>query len=69
MGRKAWPFAGSELAVKRAATVMTLVQSARLYGHDPWVYLRDVLTRRPMHPARDIDALPLHRWTPPRSDG
>ncbi|MEO5685877.1 MAG: IS66 family transposase [Burkholderiaceae bacterium] len=65
MGRKAWLFAGSELAGKRAATVMSLVQSARLYGHDPWVYLRDVLTRLPTHPARDIDALLPHRWTPP----
>ena len=62
MGRKAWLFAGSELAGKRAATVMSLVQSARLYGHDPWVYLRDVLTRLPTHQARDIDELLPHRW-------
>jgi hypothetical protein len=65
MGRKAWLFAGSELAGKRSATVMSLVQSARLCGHDPWVYLRDVLTRLPTHPARDIHALLPHRWTPP----
>jgi transposase len=67
MGRKAWLFAGSELAGKRSATVMSLVQSARLCGHDPWVYLRDVLTRLPTHPARDIHALLPHRWTPPPS--
>lgn len=65
MGRKAWLFAGSELAGKRSATVMRLVQSARLYGHDPWVYLRDVLTRLPMHPARKIEDLLPHRWVPP----
>jgi transposase len=64
MGRKAWLFAGSELAGKRAATVMSLVQSARMHGHDPWFYLRDVLTRLPNHPAREIDALLPHRWTP-----
>lgn len=64
MGRKAWLFAGSELAGKRAATVMSLVQSARMHGHDPWVYLKDVLTRLPTHPAREIDALLPHRWTP-----
>jgi len=69
MGRKAWLFAGSELAGRRAATVMSLVQSARLCGHDPWVYLRDVLTRLPTHPARDIAALLPHRWTPPSSAG
>jgi len=64
MGRKAWLFAGSELAGKRAATVMSLVQSARMHGHDPWLYLRDVLSRLPTQPARDIDALLPHCWTP-----
>ena len=42
MGGKAWLFAGIELAGKRAVIVMSLVQSARLYGPDPWVYLKDV---------------------------
>lgn len=64
MGRKAWLFAGSELAGKRAATVMSLVQSARMHGHDPWVYLKDILTRLPTHPACEVDALLPHRWTP-----
>ena len=49
MGRKAWLFAGSELAGQRAAVVMSLVQSAKLNGHDPWAYLRDVLERLPTH--------------------
>ena len=62
MGRKAWLFVGSELAGKRAATIMSLVQSARMHGHDPWLYLRDVLTRLPTHLAREIDALLPHRW-------
>ena len=38
--RKAWLFAGSELAGQRAAIVMSLVQSAKLNGHDPWAYSR-----------------------------
>jgi IS66 C-terminal element len=42
MGRKAWLFASSELAGQRAAIVMSLVQSAKLNGHDPWAYLQDV---------------------------
>ena len=63
MGRKAWLFAGSELAGKRAATVMSLVQSAKLHGHDPWAYLKDVLTRLPTYPSRRIDELLPHRWT------
>ncbi len=64
MGRKAWLFAGSELAGQRAAMVMSLVQSARLNGHEPWAYLRDVLERLLEHPGRRIDELLPHRWTP-----
>lgn len=62
MGRKNWLFAGSELAGQRAATVMSLVQSAKLHGHDPWAYLKDVLERLPMHPNHRIDELLPHRW-------
>ncbi len=62
MGRKAWLFCGSELAGQRAAIVMSLVQSAKLNGHDPWAYLRDVLERLPSHPNRRIDELLPHRW-------
>jgi transposase len=64
MGRKAWLFAGSELAGKRAAMVMSLVQSAKLHGHDPWVYLKDVLERLLSHPNSRIDELLPHRWKP-----
>ena len=53
MGRKAWLFCGSELAGQCAAVVMSLVQSARLNGLDPWAYLRDVLDRLPTDRGRD----------------
>lgn len=65
LGRKAWLFAGSELAGQRAAMVMSLVQSARLHGHDPWVYLTDVLERLLAHPNNRIDELLPHRWRLP----
>jgi transposase len=64
MGRKAWLFAGSELAGQRAAMVMSLVQSARLNGHEPWAYLKDVLERLLEHPNHRIDELLPNRWTP-----
>jgi len=64
MGRRAWLFCGSELAGQRAAIVMSLVQSAKLNGHDPWAYLRDVLERLPSHPNSRIDELLAHRWEP-----
>ncbi len=64
MGRKAWLFAGSELAGKRAAVVMSLVHSARLHGHDPHEYLRDVLERLPPPLNSRINELLPHRWQP-----
>lgn len=64
MGRKAWLFCGSELAGQRAAVVMSLVQSAKLNGHDPWVYLKDVLTRLPTQLNSRIDDLLPHNWQP-----
>lgn len=34
---------------RRAAVVMSLIQSARLNGHAPYAYLEGALTRRPAH--------------------
>ena len=65
MGRKAWLFIGSQLAGERAAVIMSLLQSAKLNGRDPWAYLKDVLTRLPTHLNSRIDELLPHRWQPP----
>jgi hypothetical protein len=61
-------FAGSLRAGKRAAAVMSLMHSARINGHDPYAYLRDVLERLPTQPASRIDELLPHRWSPPRAN-
>ena len=63
IGRSNWLFAGSLRAGQRAAAVMSLVHSARLNGHDPYAYLRDVLERLPTQPASRIDELLPHRWS------
>jgi len=65
IGRNNWLFAGSLRAGKRAAAIMSLVHSARLNGHEPSAYLRDVLERLPTQPASRIDELLPHRWQPP----
>ena len=67
IGRKNWLFAGSLLAGQRAAVIMSLIQSAKLNGHDPHAYLRDVLQRLPTHKASQISELLPHRWVPARS--
>ncbi|WP_122290102.1 IS66 family transposase [Pseudomonas savastanoi] len=62
LGRKNWLFAGSLRSGKRAAAIMSLIQSARLNGHDPYVYLKDVLRRLPTQRASEIDHLLPHKW-------
>ncbi|RMV62171.1 putative transposase [Pseudomonas syringae pv. pisi] len=52
---------------KRAAAIMSLIQSARLNGHDPYAYLKDVLTRLPTQRASEISHLLPHEWTPNRA--
>jgi len=43
---------------------MSLIQSARLNGHEPFAYLKDVLTRLPTQPQSRIGELLPHRWRP-----
>lgn len=64
LGRSNWLFAGSLRSGQRAAAVMTLIQSAKLNGHDPYAYLKDVLTRLPTQKNNTIDALLPHNWKP-----
>ena len=64
IGRNNWLFAGSLRAGQRAAAVMSLIQSAKLNGHDPYAYLKDVLARLPTHKNSHIEELLPHRWRP-----
>jgi transposase len=64
IGRKNWLFVGSQQAGERAAVVMTLIESAKLNGHDPWAYLKDVFERLPTLKQRDLEQLMPHNWRP-----
>jgi transposase len=65
IGRNNWLFAGSLRAGKRGAAIMSLIQSAKLNGYDPYAYLKDVLSRLPTQRNSRIAELLPHRWTPP----
>jgi hypothetical protein len=62
--KKNWLFAGSLRAGQRAAAIMSLIQSAKLNGHDPYRYLKDILARLPTQSASRIEELLPHRWHP-----
>ena len=64
LGRANWLFAGSLRAGKRAANIMSLIQSAKLNGHDPYKYLRDVLERLPTQAGSRLEELLPHCWKP-----
>jgi hypothetical protein len=67
LGRSNWLFAGSLRAGQRAAAVMSLLHSARINGHEPYAYIKDVLTRLPLQPNSRIQELLPHRWQPANS--
>ena len=62
LGRKNWLHLGSRRGGKAAATLFTLVQSARRHGIDPFQYLRDLLTRIPTHRHSQIHELFPDNW-------
>lgn len=65
LGRRNGLFVGSSQAGERAANLLSLIESAKLNGHDPWAYLKDVLERLPTLKDRDLATLLPHHWQPP----
>ena len=57
LGRKNWLHLGSDRGGRTAATLMSLVQSCKSLGNEPFAYLRDVLDRVSTHPASRVDDL------------
>ena len=65
VGRKNWLFVGSQEAGERAGNILSLIESAKLNGHDPWAYLKDVFERLPTLKNRDLAQLLPHNWCGP----
>ena len=64
VGRKNWLFAGSDEGGRRAATLYSLIESAKRAEVEPWAYLQDLLVRIDSHPASRIAELLPCRWKP-----
>jgi transposase len=64
IGRKNWLFAGSDAGGRRAAAMYSLIESAKLNGVNPQLYLADVLARIADHQARHIAELLPWNWKP-----
>lgn len=65
VSRKNFLFVRSEEGGNWAATAFTLIESAKLNGLSPYLYLKDVLTRIWTHPQSRIENLTPRLWRPP----
>jgi transposase len=64
VGRRNWTFAGSDEGGRRAATIYTLIATAKLNDVDPQAWLADMLAQLPDHPAKRIQELLPWHWRP-----
>ena len=67
VGRANWTFFGSDAGGKTAAVLRSLVASCQRVGIDPFVWLKDVLSRIASHPISRIAELLPHNWAPAQS--
>jgi len=64
IGRRNYLFAGSHEAAQRSAMLYPLPGTCKLNGVNPFIWLRDVLQRIPIHPINKIEQLLPHNWKP-----
>jgi transposase len=62
LGRKSWLFCGSDRGGHRAATMYSLIVTAKMNDIDPQAWLADVLACIAEHPAQRIDELLPWNW-------
>lgn len=64
LGRNNWLFAGSERGGRAAATILSLIESCKLVGVEPFAYLKDVLARINSHRVDRLAELLPFNWVP-----
>ena len=62
LGRKNYLFAGADSGGHHAATVYTIIETAKLNSVNPEAYLADVIGRIADHPIKKIEELLPWRW-------
>ena len=66
LGRRAWLFAGSDRGGARAASMYSLIVTAKMNDVDPQAWLADVLARIADHPVHRLDELMPWNWAAER---
>ncbi|TCR64519.1 transposase IS66-like protein [Rhizobium sp. BK376] len=63
-GHSIWLFAGSDKGGERIANILTIIETTKLHGHNPEIYLKDVLARIQDHPKDRIAEMLPWNWKP-----
>ncbi len=66
IGRKNWMFFGSDKGGRTAATIFTIIQSAKRHNLNLYTYLKDIINRISDHPANKLDELLPDKWKSPQ---
>ncbi len=64
LGRKNWLYAGAERGGHAAATALSLIETCKLNGINPYEYLKDVLARIGSHRRDRLAQLLPFNWSP-----
>lgn len=57
IGRKNWLFAGSDQGGERIANILTIIETAKMHGHNPETYFTHILTVIRSHPEDRLHEL------------
>lgn len=63
-GHGIWLFAVSSKGGERIANILTIIETAKLHGHNPEGYLTDVLTWIQSHSKDRLQELLPWQWAP-----
>jgi transposase len=66
VGRKNWLFKGCPKGAESSAAIYSLIETAKSHGHNPYDYLRDILTKLPQKISSNENLEPLlpYNWKP-----
>ena len=62
IGRKNWLFAESHDGAKSAAIIYSIIETFKINKINPFLYIKDVLTRLPSTLVQDLPKLAPYRW-------
>ena len=62
LGRKNWLFIGNELSGRAAANIMSVINTCKRAGVEPYAYLLDVIRRLPSMKTTELAPLLPPEW-------